>query len=212
MSRYGRLALIRHAETDGNKFGLIYGQLDRPLNETGRQQLARAAAMLREQEFTPDIVFTTPLGRGSESAELIVRELGLAQSIVREEHRLIARHYGIWQGRSPAAIAEEVGRPWIDIFREYFWDGPPGGESWQSLLDRIKEFLDDAVLPNLLHGNNVMIIGHNAGVRVFLGLLHEAYKDWLIELQVPGATPLLYQIDATRQLTPLHTPFKVIPR
>ncbi len=63
------IVFIRHGESTANRMGIIQGQGDFPLSETGREQ-----ARLTEKalvDFRPQRVYTSPLRRGRETAEII---------------------------------------------------------------------------------------------------------------------------------------------
>lgn len=56
--------LVRHGETDQNRQGIIQGQLETSLNETGREQTRRLAVALKDIHF--DHYFTSSIGRAIE--------------------------------------------------------------------------------------------------------------------------------------------------
>src|SRR6267154_3896555 len=58
-----RVYVVRHGETDSNRHGIIQGQLDTQLNDTGLAQVAMTAEALRYVHF--DIAFTSDLQRAS---------------------------------------------------------------------------------------------------------------------------------------------------
>jgi broad specificity phosphatase PhoE len=107
-----RLHLVRHGEVE-NPRGLIYGALPGfGLSGRGRAHVREAAAHLRGLQVGAAEIVSSPLLRAVESAELLARELGLADS-----PRLDARltEAGSWleglpRGFAPAAV---VGR-WLD--------------------------------------------------------------------------------------------------
>src|SRR5258708_27059704 len=43
--------LVRHGETDSNKTGVINGETDTPLNDTGREQAKKTAEILKSQNI-----------------------------------------------------------------------------------------------------------------------------------------------------------------
>ena len=65
-----RIIIVRHGETDWNKEGRFQGQIDIPLNETGRAQASKASQYLKEIKFTRAI--SSSLKRPSETAEIIL--------------------------------------------------------------------------------------------------------------------------------------------
>ena len=64
-----RIYLIRHGETDQNKVKCLQGRTDIELNEYGRELAYKTAEGLKEIKF--DMIFTSPLKRARETAEII---------------------------------------------------------------------------------------------------------------------------------------------
>lgn len=88
-----RVCIIRHGETDWNAEQRIQGQIDIPLNETGRAQALAMAFNSAHHRFSS--VFSSDLSRALETARaLAVRE----QLEVKTLSALRERHYGIFQG------------------------------------------------------------------------------------------------------------------
>ena len=63
--------LVRHGETKWNKERLFQGATDVPLDDTGRQQALDAGAKLKEKGISFKKIYTSPLDRAVETAELI---------------------------------------------------------------------------------------------------------------------------------------------
>ena len=65
-----KVYIIRHGETDWNKDRLLQGDVDIPLNETGRKQALEVRELLKNK--TIDLCVSSPLSRTYETAEIIV--------------------------------------------------------------------------------------------------------------------------------------------
>lgn len=89
-----RIGLVRHGETDWNREMRIQGRTDIPLNNTGRQQAQDAASALENQGWTA--VYSSPLSRAHETAQIIADHLGLGEVRVRDD--LVERDYGGAEG------------------------------------------------------------------------------------------------------------------
>ena len=88
-----KIYLIRHGETNQNKKRCLQGRSDIELNEYGRELARKTAEGLKGVDF--DIIFTSPLKRAVETAEIIRRERKI--EIVKEE-RLQEISFGIYEG------------------------------------------------------------------------------------------------------------------
>lgn len=98
-----RVALIRHGQTDWNLSGRMQGRTDVPLNATGREQ-ARGLAEQLLQEGSWDAVFTSPLLRARQTAEILADRLG-REVVVCEG--LVERSFGDAEGMSHSDAREQ---------------------------------------------------------------------------------------------------------
>lgn len=125
------LYCVRHGESSFNAEGRVQGQLDVPLSEHGRRQSEAVARALAVEPV--DAVYTSPLRRARETAEMVGAKLGLP---VQADPRLVEIHAGVFQGlrwpeiteRYPEAAARwKAGDPDFVV---------PEGESRRSLMTR----------------------------------------------------------------------------
>jgi broad specificity phosphatase PhoE len=135
--------LLRHGQTAFNASGRYQGQSDSPLTATGRHQACEVAEMLRPRiEPAATRIFTSPLGRAVETAELIADRLGIAFPVLRDP-RLMEVGMGLWDGLSRA----EIVAGWPDVRRahprgEWVFHGP-GGEGHAAVRARLAAALAD---------------------------------------------------------------------
>ena len=158
--------LVRHGQTDWNRAGKIQGTTDIPLNETGRQQAEQLAGALKERSGYPagtriDAVYTSPLARAFQTAEILTKEEKLP---LRRLTELRERDFGCWEGKNwqqvEAAYPDE-----FHLWREQPMVGiPSGGESRKSCELRseraIRQILEETV-------GDAVIVAHG-GILVFL--------------------------------------------
>ncbi|HIK45705.1 MAG TPA: histidine phosphatase family protein [Leptolyngbyaceae cyanobacterium M65_K2018_010] len=89
-----RMLLVRHGETEWNRQGRFQGQIDVPLNDTGRAQGEKAADFLKAVPI--DAAYTSFMARPRETAEIILKHHpGLRLQTV-EDLREIS--HGEWEG------------------------------------------------------------------------------------------------------------------
>lgn len=102
MTTTTRLCLVRHGETAWNAEGRVQGQLDIPLNDTGRAQ-ARAVSRVLGREACAAI-YSSDLARVTQTAAPTASLLGLAPVL---DARLRERHYGMFEKLTYAEVKEK---------------------------------------------------------------------------------------------------------
>ncbi|MBE6041639.1 MAG: histidine phosphatase family protein [Clostridiales bacterium] len=134
------LYIVRHGETAKNKQKLLQGRSDFPLNEKGRDQAAQVGQMLGARGITVDSIYTSPLVRAVETAQLIAHGMGADDALVNVENRLIEMDYGPYEGMSLEDPAPEVMAFFMDFAGT---PAPDGMEQLHSVVARLGEFLED---------------------------------------------------------------------
>jgi broad specificity phosphatase PhoE len=119
------LYVVRHAEPAVT--GVLLGQCDPPLSENGRRQ---AGELLRDVRLAR--VYSSPLRRARETAELLARGAGVE---VVEGLREIT--YGAWDGLTWAEIEARDGELARRKIADWSAVTPPGGEPWDEFLARV---------------------------------------------------------------------------
>jgi glucosyl-3-phosphoglycerate phosphatase len=100
-----RLVLWRHGRTEWNATGRFQGQLDPPLDDTGRQEAAAAAAHLVATGSLPAdaVVVSSDLDRTVQTAKVLTGLLGVP---LRLDARLREHGMGCWEGLTRDEVAE----------------------------------------------------------------------------------------------------------
>ena len=168
-----RIIAIRHGETAWNVDTRIPGQLDIPLNETGRWQAQRLARALAARGPI-DAIYTSDLLRAWETAQAVSASTG-APLVTHEGLR--ERGFGVFQGKTfveiEARLPEDALR-WRK--RDPHW-APEGGESLTAMRTRVQETLDTLAARH--PGEQIVLVAHG-GV---MDLLYRAATGQ--ELQAP---------------------------
>ena len=155
-----KIRLVRHGETDGNARGLMLGtKVDWPLNEKG---IAQAENLKLDSGF--DFIFSSPLKRTLQTAEILSKTLG-AKLIVHQG--LIERDKGILEGKTQAEVAELTNGEVSEavLYRKLVYGfSPYGGDSIETVEKRIKSFVAD-LLQNY-SDKRVLVVTHLGIIRV----------------------------------------------
>jgi probable phosphoglycerate mutase len=123
MTEPTRIIAIRHGETAWNVDARIQGQLDIPLNETGRWQARRVAGAVAGEAVAA--VYASDLARARETARHVADAAGLD---VVEHEGLRERGFGVFEGLT----FDEIAARWPEEVRRWRRRdpafGPEGGE------------------------------------------------------------------------------------
>lgn len=196
------LVVVRHGETDWNAISRYQGQQDIPLNDTGRRQASENGRTLRSwltiSGHDPDSYrwLVSPLSRCRESAELIRQSLGVEPDSYQTDERLKEISFGDWEGQ----LSDELKAVYPDIWQERRADPwshtPPNGESYQSLAERIQEFIAEVL--DAGEDEPAVLVVHGGVIRVFQKLLLGVDAERAPKLPVPQDRLLLVDRDRQR--------------
>lgn len=153
------LTLVRHGQTDWNLERRIQGTTDIPLNDTGRADARGAAAALAGTSH--DAIYSSPLVRAHETAQIIAGELGL--SAPRTVHGVREREFGVGEGMLVDDYIAQYGD----------WHGDvPGAETMEQVRDRALDELDvivrDARRRSSPRAESIVVVSHGGVIRALL--------------------------------------------
>ena len=181
-----RLLLVRHGETIWNMEQRLQGQIDIPLNDTGREQARKLAERLAGERL--DWICSSDLQRAMETAAIIAAPHALE---VRAEPRLRQFHLGVFQGKTPDEIeAYFGGKPTAEQ-----WENPPGGESVEAYHARLRAWLDDIRRDD--RGEIALAVAHGHVLRMVIALALEIdlTKAWRFTISNASLSELHFRDD-----------------
>jgi alpha-ribazole phosphatase len=151
------LYLIRHTKPDIEP-GICYGQLDMDVTDSFKEEANNVLRCLPKLE----LVIASPLLRTKRLGEFLAQK---QQCPLRSDARLMEKHFGTWEGKAWDDIARNEIDAWAADVMDY---APPGGESAQQLMQRVREFMDDLTqLPQ----QNIALVAHGGSLRALLALI-----------------------------------------
>ena len=147
--------LVRHGENKANiTKEFSYKKVDYPLTAKGVIQAQQTAEYFKDKHI--DEIYSSPLRRARETAEIIASALGL-KVVVMENFREV--NVGVLEGRPPDAanwaIHNQVIADWYNNRPETAF---PGGENYIQVLNRMREGMQRVVSNN--SGKNIVIVAH----------------------------------------------------
>jgi probable phosphoglycerate mutase len=176
-----RLLLLRHGQTELSAQRRYSGRGNPALTEAGRQQ-AEAAARYMAQRGGIAAVISSPLQRAYDTAATAAKALGLDVAV---DEDLIETDFGAWEGLTFAEAAERD----PDLHRRWLRDTgtkPPGGESFDAVLDRVLRVRERIVAAH--EGATVLVVSHVTPIKMLLRLALDAGPGILYRLHLDLAS------------------------
>jgi broad specificity phosphatase PhoE len=152
---------LRHGETDVNRLGLVSGQTDAELNDTGRGQARAAAQLLKDRGI--GAIYSSPLKRALDTAGCVAEVLKLEIVVVPE---LAERNWGELEGKPRALRVREA--------------TPPGGEGIEVFTRRTL-----SGLASISPVASPLIVAHSGTFRVLCGELRIPQPGKAVENSLP---------------------------
>ena len=156
-----KIILFRHAESTKNISQIYDSSLDRfPLTKKGEFDTQRLAKLLKKEKI--DLIFSSPIKRTKQTAEIIGKKLGLKLNFSRD---LMDINNGSWEGKTkndPAIAGSR--RKYKSLGMEAQYIAPRGetGESWRSFEKRTVKFVKQII--SRYPGKNILLITHQGSI------------------------------------------------
>ena len=223
-----KLVLLRHGESAWNKENRFTGWTDVDLTPAGVNEARAAGQLLRKEGFDFDCAYTSVLKRAIRTLWLTLEEMDRMWIPVTTDWRLNERHYGALQGLNKAETAAKFGDDQVLVWRRSYDTPPPALERTDArsplhdprystltpdqlpltecLKDTVARFVpywESTIAPTVRSGRRVIIAAHGNSLRALIKYLDGISDDKIVELNVPTARPLVYELDAA--LKPLRS-------
>ncbi|MFT8389731.1 MAG: histidine phosphatase family protein [Sporolactobacillus sp.] len=150
------ICLVRHGETDWNAWGKLQGREDIPLNARGCRQADLVGRFLSKERF--DAVYTSPLLRAKQTAEIIAAQLKVAPLI--ENADFIEKDYGKASGMTIAERDHQFPDHKI-----------PGMELFDQIKKRVSHGLE--TIHEAEPDGKVLLVAHGGLINVILAMLSD---------------------------------------
>ncbi len=151
----GKLILVRHGQSEGNRIRHFANSPDTAITELGRRQALDAALRIK-MSFRPSRVIASPYFRARETARIIAEQFNLPVEI-EEDFR--EQNLGAVAGKPYEVV---LGDPSFDPARSWQWR-PAGGESHEDVRIRSGPALDRIAREEA--DREVVIVSHGGVMR-----------------------------------------------
>ncbi len=181
-SSKGRLILVRHGESEGNRDRTFTQHVDVALTEQGREQ-ARVAGEKIARLFKPTRLFASPYARARNTAEIIGQIVKLPVEI---EPDLREQSFGVFAGQPYESLLSDAayheGPRWS-------WR-PQEGESLVDVYERAVPVLERIAHASI--GHDVIVVSHGG---VMLALCAFVGGGWEKQTIAPNAGIVVVEHD-----------------
>ncbi|MGC4052298.1 MAG: 2,3-diphosphoglycerate-dependent phosphoglycerate mutase [Paludibaculum sp.] len=216
-----KLVLIRHGESTWNKENRFTGWTDVDLSEKGVQEAVEAGQVLAKEGFQFDLAYTSVLKRAIKTLNTVLDQMDQLWIPVERSWRLNERHYGGLQGLNKSETADKYGEAQVKIWRRSYDVPPPALTAdderfpgrdrryadvapadlplTECLKDTVARFLPlwhESIAPAVKSGKRVVIGAHGNSLRALVKYLDNVSEADILELNIPTAMPLVYELDA----------------
>jgi broad specificity phosphatase PhoE len=164
--------IARHGQNEDNVNGILNGHRD----DIGRQQARNLAAEIKDSGLQIDKIYTSPLSRAVETAEIVARELRLNSPKVVPE--LIERNLGEMHGVPIAEIEARHGANIIKTDTVTYFLEATGAETFDELKARGGKALDK--IRSLQKNGTALLVCHgDIGKMMYAAATEKSWKDAL---------------------------------
>lgn len=190
----GRLLLVRHTESVWNSLNVFTGWVDVELSDKGKQH-ARAVGESIKGMYSVDKAYTSSLVRAQQTLDLVMEGAGISGVPVVKDWHLNERFYGNWQGKNKKQTADKYGDDAVHAVRRGYAARPPGGESLEDTTERVMEYFDGTIEPELMQGKTLLIAAHGNSLRALAKKLEGLDETQVPKFEIGNGELLIYRYE-----------------
>ena len=216
-----KLVLLRHGQSQWNLENRFTGWVDVDLTEQGRAEAKAGGELMAAEGLKFDCAHTSVLKRAIRTLNTALDAMDQQWIPIAKTWRLNERHYGALQGLDKAETTAKHGEAQVKVWRRSYDIPPPamergdaghpandaryqkldvnalpGTESLATTLDRVLPYWHDAIAPQLLAGQTVLVAAHGNSLRALYKYLNNVSEGEILEINIPTGIPLLFELDA----------------
>ena len=190
--------LVRHGEAEGNLKGVVMGQTDYKLTDTGRNQAREAIAKFKDKKINR--VIASDLSRAYKTATILAEGLGIAN--VEVAPQVSERHFGNMQDKNKQELSEVFKEQYAELGllnteAQLAYKFSVEMESAEEALTRLYSYLQHVDAEH--QGENILIVTHSGLLGPFL--VKQGLKKFDVPVAVGGIGNLAHinlEVDAGR--------------
>ena len=155
--------LTRHGQDGDNLNGILNGHRNHGLTDKGKLQAEDIARYIKQQEINLNKIYTSPLKRAYQTAEIIATDLALAEP--EKLDLLIERDFGVMTGQKKSEIEKFHNGELLKTNPVTYFLDPTSGETFPAVLARAKSAL--AQIKEKHNEGSVLLVTHGDTGKMF---------------------------------------------
>ena len=195
------LVLLRHGESQWNLENRFTGWRDIELSKNGILEAKESGRLIKEKNIPVDKVYSSLLKRANETAIIAMKEAEYKHLfkndtlIMVKNIALNERNYGDLTGLNKKETAKKFGIEQVHIWRRSFDVKPPGGESLENVVERVKPYFDNVIKKDLNIGKNILLSAHGNSLRALFIILNFYTVETISSAEITTGKPLIVEFE-----------------
>lgn len=185
-----KIYLARHGQDEDNAEGILNGRRDCPLTTLGLEQSKRLAEKIKASEIQIDVIYTSPLKRAIQTAEILSQSLKAPKPIILEA--LIERDFGMMTGKRISEIESLCRSDILKTDHTVYFLSPKGAETFPELLERSKRLLDQLTF-SLPHDSILLVTHGDMGKMIYAAFYDLSWEKILAEVHFNNTDLLILE-------------------
>ncbi|MDC1296495.1 2,3-bisphosphoglycerate-dependent phosphoglycerate mutase [Alphaproteobacteria bacterium] len=196
------LILLRHGQSQWNLENRFTGWEDVSLTDLGVNEAINAGAILLKHNLNIDMIFSSVLKRANQTAELAIKKMNISNLwdknnlIMTRDKSLNERDYGELVGLNKQETAKKYGKKQVHLWRRSYDIKPPGGESLEDVVNRVKPFFTNFIEPQILSDKDILVVAHGNSLRATMIQIGLYKPEEISTIELLTGIPFLVRFDA----------------
>lgn len=191
----GKLTIIRHTESEWNATGQWSGITDVHLSERGFHDAGVMGKRIKDSNIHFDKAYCSEQIRTLETMSGVLDASDQFEIPYERSSAINERDYGKYTGKNKWEMRELIGEEEFQKLRRG-WDMPvPDGETLRMVYERVVPFYKDTILPDLVAGNNILLVSHGNSIRALIKYIEGLSDTEIEDVEMITGTILQYTVD-----------------
>ena len=195
------LVLLRHGQSAYNLENRFTGSADIDLSTNGIAEAQQSGALLKEYHI--DVAFTSVLKRAVHTLEIILEIIGKSIPVYKSA-ALNERCYGDLQGLNKTETEKKYTTLQVLMWRRSYQIAPPNGESLKNTYDRVVQYYQSDIVPQLKNDKNVLVVAHGNSLRALIMHLEQISETAISDFEIETGVLRTYTFDKKFNITDIN--------